>query len=560
MQGRDAVALLQTGRRALERADWESARSAFAAALDPAVADVGGTEAEARDGLAQVLWFLGRVPEAVALREQAFAGHVRAGRCADAARCAVWVAHQHLLGGRSSAARGWLARAERVLAGVPVCAGHGWVAVERARQATTVAERSRAATGALGVARATGDPDLEVLAISLLGRAEVQAGHPEPGMLLLEEAMAAATADRPWDVHTLGEAYCNLVLGCAMAGEWTRATEWCEHVETYARTRSIAPLFGACRTAHAELLLAGGRWADAEVALQDALARQVPDLPEISAATVASLAELRVQQGRLEDAERLLAGREEHPAALRALALLHLADGRPRQAQTLLERGLRAASDDAVLTGGLLSPLVHARLSAGDVPGAGVAAGELAALAEATGIRLLTARAELAGAAVALAAGRPAEAAEAARCALRDSTALLMPFESAHARLALARAVLPDDPGTAAAEAGAALAVFRGLGAARAADTAAAVLRGCGVPVARRARVGGELSAREEEVLALVARGLTNAGIARALVISEKTAGHHVSHILAKLGARNRAEAAAAYADPRRPTVGTAPR
>ena len=38
---------------------------------------------------------------------------------------------------------------------------------------------------------------------------------------------------------------------------------------------------------------------------------------------------------------------------------------------------------------------------------------------------------------------------------------------------------------------------------------------------------------------------MSNAQIAQSLVISEKTAGHHVSHILVKLGVRNRAEAAA---------------
>ena len=53
------------------------------------------------------------------------------------------------------------------------------------------------------------------------------------------------------------------------------------------------------------------------------------------------------------------------------------------------------------------------------------------------------------------------------------------------------------------------------------------------------------LTPREAEVLGLVARGYTNRQIATALVISVKTASVHVSHILDKLDARNRVEAAA---------------
>ena len=53
------------------------------------------------------------------------------------------------------------------------------------------------------------------------------------------------------------------------------------------------------------------------------------------------------------------------------------------------------------------------------------------------------------------------------------------------------------------------------------------------------------LTPREAEVLTLVARGLTNREIAATLVISVKTAGVHVSHILRKLDAPNRLEAAA---------------
>ena len=53
---------------------------------------------------------------------------------------------------------------------------------------------------------------------------------------------------------------------------------------------------------------------------------------------------------------------------------------------------------------------------------------------------------------------------------------------------------------------------------------------------------GGELTTREREVAALVARGLTNAALARELYISPRTAAVHVSNILAKLGLANRSE------------------
>jgi len=56
---------------------------------------------------------------------------------------------------------------------------------------------------------------------------------------------------------------------------------------------------------------------------------------------------------------------------------------------------------------------------------------------------------------------------------------------------------------------------------------------------------GEELTEREREVLALVARGYTNKQIAEALSVSEKTARNHVSHILEKLGLARRSEAAA---------------
>ena len=119
-----------------------------------------------------------------------------------------------------------------------------------------------------------------------------------------------------------------------------------------------------------------------------------------------------------------------------------------------------------------------------------------------------------------------------------------MPLDAGEARLELARALAGEAPEVAADEARAALAAFRALGAARAADVAAALLRELGGGTPGRDRIAGALTARETEVLDLIALGLSNAEIAHTLVISEKTAGHHVSRILMKLGVRNRTEAA----------------
>lgn len=65
----------------------------------------------------------------------------------------------------------------------------------------------------------------------------------------------------------------------------------------------------------------------------------------------------------------------------------------------------------------------------------------------------------------------------------------------------------------------------------------------------RRGRVLPELSDREREVLALVAKGLTNGSIAERLYLSDKTVRNHVSNIFTKLGVSDRAAAVARARD-----------
>jgi DNA-binding NarL/FixJ family response regulator len=120
-----------------------------------------------------------------------------------------------------------------------------------------------------------------------------------------------------------------------------------------------------------------------------------------------------------------------------------------------------------------------------------------------------------------------------------------MPVEVAQVRLELARADAVTRPAVAVAEAGAALAAFRRARAAPFADQAAALLRSLGATPGPPGPGRDLLTRREGEVLELLAHGLTNSGIGDRLFISPKTVEHHVGRILAKLGLRSRAEAAA---------------
>jgi len=120
-----------------------------------------------------------------------------------------------------------------------------------------------------------------------------------------------------------------------------------------------------------------------------------------------------------------------------------------------------------------------------------------------------------------------------------------MPLQAARTRVEIARAVRATEPTLAIEEARVALSTFDEVGAVRDADLAARLLRDLGASGRAGPKGLERLTKREREILALLGQGLTNAEIAARLFISTKTAAHHVSNILAKVGVRNRAEAAA---------------
>jgi DNA-binding NarL/FixJ family response regulator len=196
----------------------------------------------------------------------------------------------------------------------------------------------------------------------------------------------------------------------------------------------------------------------------------------------------------------------------------------------------------------VLLHLVEAHLASGRVERAAESTDRLAALAAAPAAEFVVALAHEAAGHVALAQGDTAGAAGRYHAAVRLLTRLELPVAAARVRLALARACVHASPQAAVEEAREALAVLDKVGAAADADAAAALLRSLGAPGRRAPRTAAVLTRREQEVLHLVGLGLTNREIAGRLFISPKTAAHHVSSVLAKLGLRNRVEAVARQA------------
>jgi DNA-binding NarL/FixJ family response regulator len=261
---------------------------------------------------------------------------------------------------------------------------------------------------------------------------------------------------------------------------------------------------------------------------------------------MAALAEIRLAQGRPEDAARVLAGHETHPAAVGALARLHLAQGRPRAAASLLRRRLRHVEAASISATALQDLLVEAELDAGDVGAATRTASALSASARTAPVPVVTARAERAAGRVALGHGDPAAGADHLVTAVEAFEEADLPLDAARTRLLLAQALSVSDSETASADARLALATFDRLGAVRDADATVALLRTLGVRAGRSApATSGVLTRRELEVLVLLAEGLSNREIGDRLFITPKTAEHHVANVLAKTGLSRRTEAAA---------------
>lgn len=529
--------LLSDGRQALAAGEWERARSCFEKASELEAS------AEVLDGLSQAVHFEGDHLRAIELKERAFGAYRRRGRRVEAAELARWLAFLHVgVHGNMSAANGWMARAERLLDGMDECAAHGWLILDRAPWSDEASERERLALAALAIARRFGDGDLEFSALALLGEAYVASGRVAEGMTLLDETMAAVSGGEVSGVGSIGVIYCRLLSACEHAADVRRAEQWLKLAgRSVAWTDFVPP---TCRLHYGGILIAIGRWAEAEEELLGVIQTAESGYRGQRSLPLVRLADLRLRQGRLEEAERLLEDHEWHSTARRVLAMVALERGDLALAEDRARLCLEHAGAPAPARAPLLELLVQVQLARGDHDGATETLERLTEFATDSPTDRTLASAEVAAGRVRAAVGDN-RASSHLQAALEGFSALELPLEAARARLALAEAVASKAPAAALAEARLALRTFERLGAVGDADRAARLLRGLGAGGRAWPKRHGALTKRETEVLSLLAAGTSNAEIAARLYISPRTAENHVASILSKLGLRSRAEAAA---------------
>jgi len=531
--GEEAGPLVEAGRAALAAGEWAAAREAFEASLERQ------TSAEAFEGLGMACRWLGEQETAIRVLQRAYRLHRRAGDARGAARVALQLCFgECYFHADVAVGLGWLERAERLLEGTEPGPEQGWVTLIRGHLALQVDRdpvRARAyASAAREIGRDNGVVDVEMMALALEGLACVCEGEVEDGMRRLDEATAAAVAGELEDLDAISSCCCYLIDACKRVRDFERAALWCEHVKGFCEQWSDRLTFAACRAHYADILIWRGDWTAAEAELRANLGPLAEIHPVRIADGMVRLAELRRRQGLFEEADRLLEAADGHFLAPLVRASLALDRGDATAAVNEAERSLRRLP-----AGGLtdrspaLEILVRARLAAGDAQAAQAAAAELRAIAATAGTGASAAAAAYADGQLAAADG----AWNQARLSLEDAVDLYARsggrWEGAQARRQLARALraLGHDQ-AAEREARAADEALRALGALATAPEDAAAPAG--------------LTAREVEVLRLVARGRSNQEIADELVLSVRTVERHIANIYEKIGASGRAARAAA--------------
>jgi ATP/maltotriose-dependent transcriptional regulator MalT len=316
-------------------------------------------------------------------------------------------------------------------------------------------------------------------------------------------------------------------------------------MRTFAERWHGRQILGICRTSYGRVLTARGEWPAAESELTGAVGDVEASRPGLSGTPLVRLGELRVRQGRAEEARALFARAGAHPDALVGLGALALAEGDAIVASDAAERVLRRLPDANALDRlPALELRARALAALGEVTAARDACAAVQRLVERIATPYLEGRAHACCAELAAASGDLERARRCAEDAIDAFCAAAAPYDAARARLVLAEALCGLGRAQhGRAEAATARATFAALGAPPDVARADALLtRDDDLATAAPC---SDLTGRELEVLRLVAAGRSDAEIAAALVVSPHTVHRHVANIRTKLRQPSRAAAVA---------------
>jgi ATP/maltotriose-dependent transcriptional regulator MalT len=533
----EGTANIERARAAVDQRSWSAAFETYRR-LDP-----NELEPEDWERYADAAWWTGHLEDSTAARQKAYAGFAEASDDRHAGWMAGRLCIEHLVRNEPAVASGWFARMQRHAKVLPDCVEIGFAALLEATMlrfggdpasAMPVAER------AAEIGRRFRDPNLVGMAIHMQGLILLDEDRVAEGMALLDEAMTSVVAGEVNDYFT-GAIYCNVIGACLEVADVRRAGDWAEAARTWAESiPPESPYPGMCRINRAELASLQGDWSQAEAEALRATVELLDLNPPLAGEAFYETGEVRRRRGDLAAAEAAFErahelGFEPHPG----LALLRLAQGKVEAAVAALRVAIAGSPHSRLRRTRLLWAFADAALAAGDLDAAGAAADELVGLARESDVAVLAAAAATVRGSIQLTDDDVVGALTSLRraCALWQD--LRLPYEAARARATYARALrAAGDEDDARLELRSALTAFERLGAATDAATVSDLLGG-------PAALPGGLTAREAEVLRLVAAGKTNRDIAVELVISEHTVARHLQNMFAKLGVTSRSGATA---------------
>jgi class 3 adenylate cyclase len=433
---------LEAAREAAERRSWSEAFDTYAALdrerpLDP----------EDLDRWAKAAWWTGRPKESIAVHERAYAAYLERGDVERAAFAALTLRREHAVRRQGSTAKGWLSRAERLLADRPDSPVTGYLAVAHAELAWQRGELEHAlehVERALAISTGSDDADLQAWALMRKGQILIAAGRIDEGWGLLEEVSVAAVGGE-LGPYTTGAVFCNVIETSRELADYVRGREFSDAAKRWCERQAIKGFPGICRVRRAEIMRLLGSLDEAASEAEMA-SEELREFGEFFASEAFhELGEVRLRMGELDAADEAFRhakgfGADPQPG----LALLHLARGQHDAAAASIRRALEDTTWDKLARSRLLPAAVEIGRAGGDLGMVASAAEELEAIAAEFPTPAIRANAELAAGMRDLLAGEARAAAGRFRRARQLWAELDAPYECARSMMALADALEAD--------------------------------------------------------------------------------------------------------------------